>query len=350
MKGLDGGGFRKINPFMEIRFSPKRELDMKTIPLAMVFAYTLFSVSGNAAAFLSANPAYNINSQLQETGSQPKTLDAYYSELEMDFTSFDPDDSSGQPLILTHSEQRMKFARLPEWKPTAPDFPKDGLTDRVEITFERLVNTSRVRVPGLQQPFETKSDLGALLRTRPLLIRGDGKSSKKIENLEKVRAEILSEVRDPVSRTAVMALLNEGILLKIGASTGEGMSCLGSFQGKKIGEKWKFQVEQQGVKLDYACEFQGWAEEKGKRIAVIKVNSPKQKAVRIQPNGVPGVAETESEGMVYFEPSSQESLMRMSTQITAEPTEEEIARLKAKGQTIPRNRSELKHFSRIYRP
>ena len=74
----------------------------------------------------------------------------------------------------------------------------------------------------------------------------------------------------------------------------------------------------------------------------------KQRQARAQPNGVQGMAETEGSGMVYFEPDSQEALMRMETKISVEPMEDEIRKLKAKGASIPRNRSTVKLSNHLY--
>jgi hypothetical protein len=315
------------------------------ILLALAFAV---SSPAHAAALLRPGAAYKVQKELKDAGPAPKPLASFYSELELDFESYDPNDSSGTPLLSTHSDQLMKLKRLPKLDPKDPAFPKDGLNDRLELTFVRLVNTSKVRVPGLRQPFETKSDLGALLAAHPLVIRGDGKAARKVDNLDQIRDEALAKAPDPATRTSVRTLLSENLLLRAGGAAGQDTSCLGSFARKKPGEKWSFSREEQGVAFHYDCDFRGWAEEGGKKIAVIDVRSPKQRTRRPQPNGVPGMAETEGEGTIYFEPSTQESLLRMETRITVEPTDEEIGRLKARGETIPRNRSVMKNWNHLY--
>jgi len=300
----------------------------------------------HAAPLLDPMAAFPVKVELKDAGPSVKAPESFYSEMDMDFQSFDPNDSSGLPLMGNHTGQLVKIKKLP--KDTDKQAEKDGLAERLELTYERLTSSTSVVIPGMKQPFETKSDLGVFLMNKPLVIRGDGKTAKKVEGLEQVRAQAAAQVKEPMARNTLMTMLKEDLLLKTGAAVGQNSSCLGSLEKKKPGDTWKFSHEEQGVKLEYDCTFEGWAEAKGKKLAVIKVVSGKQRTVRTQPNGMPGVAETEGTGTVYFEPETQESLLRMETKINVEPGDEEIARLKAKGATIPRNKSLMKMWNHLY--
>ncbi|HEY8278070.1 MAG TPA: hypothetical protein VIH99_00510, partial [Bdellovibrionota bacterium] len=207
---------------------------------------------------------------------------------------------------------------------------------------------TEVAVPGMDKPFTTRSDLGVFFSNKPLVIVGDGKVAKRVEGIEKIRAQVSQEVNDQISRTTALSLLNESLLLKTSSALGQDISCLSAFEKKKPGEKWKFSREEQGAKLDYECQFEGWAELGAKKAAVIRIRSGKQKTVRVQPNGVPGVAETEGLGTFYFEPETQESLMHMETKILVLPTEEEQRSLKRKNLPVPGNRSLMKHWTHVY--
>lgn len=311
--------------------------------ISLILALTL----AHAAPLLSAKETYAVNKELKDPAPSPKPLESVYSDMELDFQSFDPNEKSGQPLMENHTSQLMKMKKLPK-DPKDKKAEKDGLQEKLELTFERLITSSSVMVPGLKQPHRTKSDLGAFLANKPLVIRGDGKTAKRVDGLEEVRAKALSEVKDPIARSTLLQILSENILLKTGTAMSQSSSCLEALGKKKVGDTWKFSREEQGAKIDYECRFEGWAEAKDKRIAVVHVEAGKQRQIRSQPNGVPGVAETEGSGTVYFEPDTRESLLQMETRILAEPTQEEIHRLQAKGSTVPRNRSVLKIWNHLY--
>ncbi len=313
--------------------------------MLILIIFHLFSISCQASPLLDPKAEYVVKKELKGTGPAIVAPDPAHSEMEIDYQSFDPNDSSGIPLMSNHTSQLIKLKKLPKEEAKSP---KSELDERIELTFERLATTSRVVVPGMNQPFETKSDLGIFLMNKPLIFHGDGKVAKKIEGLEQVRGQAQQEVKDPVARNTLLTLLKEDILLKTGTAANLRFSCLDGLAKKKAGEKWKFSGEAQGVKIEYECVFEGWAEAKGKKLAVIGVYSGKQKQLRAQPNGTPGMTETESSGMVYFEPVGLESAARMETLISVEPTEEEKGRLKAKGKVIPRSRSVLKIWNHLY--
>jgi hypothetical protein len=130
--------------------------------------------------------------------------------------------------------------------------------------------------------------------------------------------------------------------------SGKDSSCLSALGKKKPGDSRKFTQEEQGVKLNYTCTFEGWGELSGKKVIVVGVKSDKQRVRRQQPNGVPAIAEMSGEGKILFLPEGPEALMRMKTDIDVEPTEEEIARLKASKGEISRNKSKMKHTSFLY--
>ena len=311
-------------------------------------AFLLLAPFAYATPVLKNGETYAAKKELTGAAPAAKALESFYSEMEMNFESYDPNEPGVLPLMSTHTDQRVKNQQLPKLDPKDPAAPKDGFHERVELTFERLINSSKVRIPGMKQLFETKSDLGAALGSSPFVIRGDGKGNKKVDNLDRIRADVLAKLSDPIARTTVNTLLSESILLKAGTAPGQDSSCLSGLAQKKPGAKWKFSREEQGIKFDYDCDFQGWAEVSGKKVAVVQVRAGKQRTLRPQPNGVPGMAETEGEGVVYWEPESQESLLRMETRITVEPAEEELKQLKTKGAPIPRNRSVLRHWNHIY--
>jgi hypothetical protein len=310
----------------------------------MIVALLLLVSSAQAAPLFDFGQKLSVSKELKNTGVAPKLLEDSYSEMKMDFQSFDVNDKSGKPLLSNQTEQRMKMKKVPD----DPAAPKTGPGSKLELTFEKLVTTSTVTVAGMPKPFVTKNDLGAFLTSRPLTVTTDDKGARKVEGLAEIRAKASQEVKDPIARSTLLGLLNEDILLKAGAAVSSDSSCLGAFAGKKPGEKWAFAREEQGVKLEYECEFEGWANVKGKKAALIKITSKKNRVKRQQPNGVPGMAETEGQGTLYVEPGSGESLLRMETSIFVEPTEEEIRRMQARGETVPRNRSKLVHSSRIY--
>jgi len=314
--------------------------------VALFLAFVGFSPA-QAAPLLDPAVTYSVKKEIKVSAPSPRQLDNLYGEMKMDFQSFDPNDKSGQPLLSNQTEQLVKMRKLPV-DPKNTQAKKDGLDHQMELTFEKLVTISTVKVDGLPKPFVTRSDLGIFLMNKPILVLGDGKISKKVVGLEEIRQKAMQEVKDPISRSTLLGLMKEEILLKTGTTTEHDSSCLGGLAKKNPGEKWNFAREEQGVKMDYACEFEGWGEAKGKKIAVIKVVSKKQRQRRQQPSGVPAMAETEGSGAVYFEPESGETMMKMETIIAVEPMEEELRRLKAKGQTVPRNRSKMLHWNRIY--
>ncbi len=316
---------------------------MRVILLAL-----LFPAFAHSAPILDMNGSYPVKKELGGAGVAPKSIENSYSETKIDFQSFDLNDTSGKPLLSSQTEQLVKMRTLPK-DPKDQQAIKDGLDHRVELTFEKLLTVSAVKVAGLPKPFETRNDLGIFLKNKPLVVKGDGKTGKKVEGLAEIRAKMNAEVRDPIAQSTLSGLMKEEILLKTGApGAAQDSSCLGGLARKNPGAKWGFSREEQGAKLEYECQFEGWTEVRGKKVAVIKVQSKKARTQRTQPNGVPGMTETESSGSVYFVPDTQESMMKMETSIFAEPMEAEIQRLKAKGEPVPRNRTRMWHWSRIY--
>jgi|GEM_PF-5701689 len=311
----------------------------------MIFIF-LVPFSASAGPLLDPAITYTITKELKSSGVAPRAVENSYSETKIDFQSFDLNDTSGKPLLSSQTDQLVKMRTLPK-DPKDVQAIKDGLDHRVEITFEKLLTVSTVKVAGLPKPFETRSDLGVFLMNKPIVVKGDGKMGKKVEGLEAIRAK-MSEVRDPIAQQTLSGLLKEELLLKTGTSGAQDASCLGALGGKKPGAKWSFSREEQGAKLDYDCVFEGWSEVKGKKVAVIRLQSKKARVQRTQPNGVPGMTETESSGIVYFEPETQESMMKIETNILAEPMESEIKSLKAKGAEVPRNRTRMWHTSQLY--
>jgi hypothetical protein len=306
-------------------------------------------------ALLVSNPKIPMKSEvtvkkeIKDAAPDFKMSPSYYSELEMDFESSQETKGSFQPVMSTHTEQLTKMKVLPPLDPKDPAYSKDGANERKELTFEKLINASSVIVPGLKQPFESKADLGSILSSKPLVLRGDGKTVKKVERLAEVKAEALAQAKDPLSRNTINIVMSEDILLKSGDNlSGKDSSCLSALGKKKPGDSWKFTQEEQGVKLNYTCTFEGWGELSGKKVIVVGVKSDKQRVRRQQPNGVPAIAEMSGEGKILFLPEGPEALMRMKTDIDVEPTEEEIARLKASKGEISRNKSKMKHTSFLY--
>ncbi|HEY8280467.1 MAG TPA: hypothetical protein VIH99_12635, partial [Bdellovibrionota bacterium] len=106
----------------------------------------LFSPSASFAGnLLSPSGVYSVKPDLKEPGvAVKKALENIYSEMSMDFQSFDTNDSSGKPMMSTHTDQRIKLKKLP----SEGKAPKEGAEQRTELTFERLNSTTEVAVPG----------------------------------------------------------------------------------------------------------------------------------------------------------------------------------------------------------
>lgn len=311
-----------------------------------LFLFLVFANPGWASSSLSDSAGYAVKKELHAVAPDFRLPESFAFEQKIDLDSVDPDDAGSPSLYGTHTEQLTKVKKLPKLDPK--DAPKDGYLDRSELSYERFFMTSQVRVPGLARPFETRVDLSPLLATKTLVIRGDGKAAKVVDNLGEARADLMQKAGDAGARMAVGKLLDENELLRMAGKGGESGGCQSQLTGKKPGDKWQYTYSEGGLGLDTDCTFGGWSEADGKKVAVIKVHSPKRKATKLQPNGVPGVVETEIDGSLVLEPVGRESLQKMVTVSTAEPTEDEVSRLKAKGQKVPRNRTTLSMVIRIY--
>lgn len=302
----------------------------------------------NAAPLLDPGATYAVKKERKEMGSVQKVIENAYAEMKSDLESFDLSDGKARLLLANKTEQLFSLKTLPQDpKAGTKDGPKDGLSHALELKFEKLKSMSEVYLGGMAKPFSTGIDLGSVLAQTPLVIRGDGKTAKKVEGLEAARTKALSQVTNQAARNTVLGLLDESVLLRTSSATSTG-GCLGGFEKRSVGDKWEFSLTEQGTKLEYDCAFEGWAEAKGKKVAVVAITLRKSRQVRQQPNGVPGMAETSGQGKLYFVPDTQESLMRMETEILTEPMEDEIRSLKARGQPVPRNRTLMKHWNRLY--
>lgn len=301
-----------------------------------LLVFGLFAVPAFAGNVLSPGSTYPVKNELKEAGPAVKFPASYYAEMQVDFESYDALDPATM-LMGTHTDQLLKTRRLPKGS--------DGV--RTELTYQRMTSTSKVHVPGLPQLFETRVDLGTVLASRPIILVGDEAGPKKAENLADVRASALQQVKDAPSRTTLNMVLTDDLMLKAGSAV-QDFGCLAELAGKKPGEKWKFSRAEQGITLAYDCTFEGWSETMQKRVAVVRVHSGKLRTPRQLPDGKAGMAEMDSDGIIFLEPLAPESLTTMENHILVEPTEEEIARLKAVGRTVPRNRSLMRNWNHLY--
>jgi hypothetical protein len=312
----------------------------------------LFVMLVGQAAFagnvLTAGSSYPVKKELTSPAPAVTSPKSFYVDMVMDFQSFDAGNPSAPPVMSTRTEQLMKFKKLPVLDAKDPAFPKDGFNDRMEFTFEKLITLSRVVVPGMKSPFETRADLGTILSDKPLLVRGDGRAPRRIDNLDSVKNAALAQTKDMAARTTLSTVLREDLMLKATTIAGPESSCLGGLVGKKPGDKWKFSAEEQGVAISFDCTFEGWSEALAKKIAVLKVHSNKQRVQRQMPNGTPGMAETEGDGEIYFEPTAPEILQQTDTKILVEPAADAVLRMKARGESVPRNRSTMQLRNHVF--
>lgn len=327
---------------------------MPTFLFAQAFASTL----ALAAAALDPGGTYVVKKELKGAGTAPEAIAHARAEMKSELESYDLTEGKPVLLLVNKTEQLMALRTLPKSDPkkngaqggakeSAQPPAEPGLEHALELTFEALKSSSEVHISGMPRPFVTKTDLGAVLSKTPLVIRGDGKTAKKVEGLAAARAAALAQVKDPVGRNTVNGLFDEAVLLRTSSATSTG-GCLAAFGKKAPGERWEFSVTEQGATLSYDCEFEGWAEASGKKIAVVKITLRKNRQVRQQPSGVPGIAETSGQGRLYFLPATNESLQKMETEILVEPTEVEISKLKARGEKVPRNRTRMRHWNRLF--
>lgn len=312
--------------------------------LNLFLALALLPAYAFPAPILDPSSTYAVKKELTGTGSAQKPLEHYKSEMKSNLESYDLTSGRSQLLLTNRTEQLFSLRTLPR-DPKNPG--PEGLDHAVELTFEKLRSSSEVYINNMPKPFVTDVDLGSVLAKTPLTLRGDGKTQKKVEGLAAAREAALGQVKGQIARNTITGLLDESVLLRTSSSAATG-GCLGGLDGKKIGDKWDFTLNDQGARLEYACEFKGWAESGGQKIAVIAVTLKKSRQTRQQPNGTEGIAETSGSGHVYFVPGTQESLMNLDTEVMAEPMSGEIERFKARGEKVPRNKTIMKMWSRLY--
>lgn len=304
----------------------------------------LVPVPALSAPELDPQADYPVKKELSGGSQKQSAIPNAQAEMKSELESYDLTTGKSRLIVSNSTEQVFTVKTLPP-DPEKPA-PK-GLEHAIELKFEKLKSVNEVYMGGMAKPFSTRIDLGRVLSSTPLVIRGDGTKGKMVEGLAEAKAKALGQVRDQASRNTVIGLLDESVLLRTSSVTSTG-GCLEGFEKRKLSEKWDFSLSEQGAKLDYSCEFLGWAEAKGRKIAVLGIQLRKSRQVRQQPNGVPGIVETTGKGKIYFVPETQESVMRMETELMAEPMEEEIRRLKAAGKQVPRNRTLMKQWNRLF--
>lgn len=297
-----------------------------------------------ATPILTTTGKYPIKKSLKMEAGAVKPLSSAFSETEIKFDSFDPADKTGRPLVSNHSFQIARLKKLAA--PVDPQAPeKDGSDERMEITISKFSSLNKVNVPGVPKPFETKIDLSSFLLSKPLVFASDGKGTRRVEGLDDLKLKATQELLDPVARSTAMQFFSEVNLVKMEKWLSRKASCMEDLEGKKPGEQWKYITDEQGMKFEYDCRFEGWAEVKKKKVAVIRFTSPKQSQIRPQPNGVPALTQTEISGTFFFEPESQENLLRVESKISVEPTESAASKESASGS---RNRSTVISWEHLY--
>lgn len=221
---------------------------------------------------------------------------------------------------------------------------KELSRDRRQVSFERFSTVSKVRLPGSPKPFELKQDFGAALRGQPFVLVYKSGEVEKVEGLAKVRAGITKSA-DAVTRQTLLQVMNEDIVKTTMAGIRQDGFCLAGLKGRKVGDSWSGARTTDGTKTEFTCVFDGWAEAKGKKVAVITVTVPPQMREGQGMIGQKFAVESRGSGRLLLEPEARETLLSMTMEMHTQPPAEEVARLTSAGKPVSRTRSVLRSWA-----
>jgi hypothetical protein len=222
--------------------------------------------------------------------------------------------------------------------------------ERTGVEYQRFDLFSRISLPGMAKPFESRQDLGTYLLGNPFQVRWKDGEVAGIDGLDGFRARLSSQVKDPVAKFSLLQVFTEDMLKKSVPGLLQPSFCLKSLSGKTPGAKWQDSHGQGEVRAVYECSFEGWAEARGKRVAVIGFRMQKRKTPVVQPNGQRQLVETEGSGKITWEPRSQETLVFTEMNVVVEPPPDEVSRLERAKRPVPRTATRTKSWSHHYPP
>lgn len=247
----------------------------------------------SAAPLLERGASYSVKAERKEAAIAPKVLKEKRVETRIELQTYRGEEK--EPNVRSDTNQLLRVKGLePE--------------GRMEVEFEKFDITSRIPLPGMSKPFETRQDLGIHLLGKPFILRWQAGEVVGVEGLEKVRARLSAEVKDPISKHTLMQIISEDMIKKSLGNIAINEPCLTDLPKKKPDEKWKVTKTEGANKLNYDCTFEGWAEAKGKKVMVVSYAIPSQKSVNSGPAGTQ-TNQVSGKGRVILEPESGEALL-----------------------------------------
>ncbi|MGZ3693687.1 MAG: hypothetical protein ACXWQO_05775 [Bdellovibrionota bacterium] len=271
----------------------------------MIFLMALLvGGTASAATLFSDSASYPVKAEWQEPAPTIQMLgDARY-ESTMDYTSFDA--GSDKPSFSNQTQQRVRWKKL----------PASIGEDKFELLYEDYRTRSKVQVfPGMA-PMDTSQDFGIYLSSKPLKLSGHDGQPTRIDNLEAVKKQLGSEVKDPAANQALQITFQENILLDSTRSFLQENSCLRELSKKAVGATWRAEFVSPAMKIGFDCKLEGWAEAGANRVMVIGVTIPRITQETKLPMGRTASVETEGSGKLYFDPKSRESMARVEMNIS----------------------------------
>lgn len=249
-----------------------------------------------AAPVLTMNQTYSVKPEWKDPLPAFIPLGESRLETRVDLESYSGGDSD--PGVRTLTKQKFHF--------------KEPKGDSQEVIFESFETSSKVKVAMLPKPMENRSDFSPHVSNKSLTLHWKEGQVSQIDGLEKMKSQLNSEIRDPLMKFAINQVFSEEVFKRTFTALAQNSVCVDGVKGKNPGDKWT------GMRklgdLTYECFFEGWAEAKGSRAAVIKVTIPAQKqTVNGQRSEVLGG------GSLVWIPASKESLLKLSNTIYLEP-------------------------------
>lgn len=270
----------------------------------MTVLIALLSSSLSLAATFAPGSSYPLKPEWKDPAPALQLPASARFDYRMSYASFEA--GSKDPRFSNETIQKVR------WKSLG--------SEKYELLFEDYRLQSKVQLlPGMA-PMQTSQDFGVFLSSKPLQVSASGGQPRKIDNLEQVRSQLGSEIKDPAARQALMLTFQESTLLDTTRSFLQENSCLRDLARKKIGSSWKVQLDGQGMKLGFECRLDGWAEVNGKKVMVIAISIPKSRQETKLPLGKVATVETDGLGKLYVEPQSRESLLELEMNIAEQPT------------------------------
>jgi len=254
------------------------------------------------AAFIDTTVSYKLDPAIKDSlpsfvsPSQPKVT--FSSRLE----SFSGGGS--KPGVVTYTSQTFLF--------------EDRKNNKQKVSYDALITTSTVSVPGFAKPMVNRHDFSSFLKGSALEITWKDREVESVDGLERLRKDLDLRVTNNVMKMGLSQVFGDTVIKSTLNSLHPENFCAQEVSHKKIGDSWKGARKTGATTLYYECLFEGWAKAKEEKLALVKVTIPSQDQTKV--SGAMADGKIEGGGRMVWHPSSGEIFFSLKTKVVLAAT------------------------------